>query len=874
LAIWLLCRRLPDEWRDFVVGDLQEEFATRRRHSRLAAYAWFWWQTMRVLAAPPRSRRVQEGRAMTEPLGQFRRDAWAMRTYRMLERLREDLRFATRLLLRHPMFFVVTRTVLALGVGATTAMFSVVNTTLLSPLEFREPSRLVMLEEQWPPRFPRFEAAPPDFLTWKEACRSYTAVAAFRPLFFTLNEGAFPERVAGMRVSANLTDLVGVSPILGRAFRDEEDAPGQNHVALLGYSLWQRSFGGDAGVIGRVVHMNGLPFTVIGVMPPAFRFPAEAEIWTPMGLTPEERKDGGHVLWAVGRLKPGVTAEQARAELDVVMKQLYPTTWRGRVISFDDYFVGADVRRALVVLFAAAGCLLLIACVNVVNLLLARQASRERELALRTSLGATRGRLLQQLVTETVLLSALGGALGLIVALVAVTLVRTWPWPGIYRLDQTTLDFRALTFAMAASAITGLVCGLFPALRWSRSQNTSHAGTRGAGSVRRTHIRTTLVIAEVAIAVVLLVGAGVLLKSLGRLLDVPLGFNPRHVLAVGMNLPPRSYSEPFRQVQFADRLLDRLAGVDGVEAVGVSTSSPLTGVTDVGIRFDGRPANSPLASGNANYFRVTPGYVRAMQIPLVRGRLFAEQDSATSPPVVLINETLARRFFPDEDPIGKRLDITGNTYMREIVGVVGDVKTEGVRAPVAPQVYEPFAQKPAGSFRVLLRTSMDPLQLAETVRKHVREIDDGQPVSTVRSMEDIVAGSLAHDRFPVFVLGGFAGLALILAAVGLYGVVAYFVTERTKEIGVRMALGARPREIQRVVVVQSLRMVLIGLGLGLAGAAIVAGVLKSLLFEVQPIDPTTMVVVAAVLGAVALMAAIVPARRAARVDPVVALRAE
>src|SRR5579864_1483193 len=291
-----------------------------------------------------------------------------------------------------------------------------------------------------------------------------------------------------MRVSANLTDLVGVSPILGRAFRDEEDAPGQNQVALLGYSLWQRQFGGDAGVIGRVVHMNGLPFTVIGVMPPAFRFPAEAEIWTPMGLTPQERKDGGHVLWAVGRLKPGVTVEQALAELDVVMKQLYPTTWRGRVISFDDYFVGADVRRALVVLFAAAGCLLLIACVNVANLLLARHAGRERELALRASLGATRGRILQQLVTETVLLSALGGALGLIFALVAVTLVRTWPWPGIYRLDQTALDFRALTFAMAASAITGLVCGLSPAFRWSQAQDTSRAGARGTGSVRHTRI--------------------------------------------------------------------------------------------------------------------------------------------------------------------------------------------------------------------------------------------------------------------------------------------------------------------------------------------------------------------------------------------------
>ena len=623
------------------------------------------------------------------------------------DRLREDLRFAARLLRRHPAFSAVTLTVLALGIGATTAMFSIVNSVLLRPLPFREPDRLVMLEDKWLPRFPRFEASPLDFLSWKEECKSYTDIAAFRPLFFNLSEGDLPERIAGMRVSANLPELLGISPILGRSFTGDEDAPGRNQVVLLGHGLWQRRFGADPGVIGRVVRMNGLPFTVVGVMPPAFRFPGEAEIWMPMGFTPDDLQSrNNHVLWAVGRLKPAVTPVQALAEMDILMTRLHPGNWRGRVVSFEDHYVG-DVRLALVVLFGAAGCLLLIACVNVANLLLARGAVREREMSVRASLGATRGRIVQQLLTETALLSLLGGALGLAFALGAITLVRTWPLPGIHRLEETTLDPLALVLAMAASIGTGVLCGLSPALRFSRPDlhDALKSGSRMAGSAGRTRIRNTLVIAEVALAVVLLVGAGLLLRSLWRLLDVPLGFNPQNVLAVSINLPRTIYREPVQQVQFAERLLDRLKGVPGVDAVGISSAFPLTGVTDVGIRFarPGIPDTGPGPGTTANYFRVTPGYLRVMQIPLIRGRLITEQDTATGPPVVLINETMARRFFPDEDPIGKRLDISGPTYMREIVGIVGDIKQESLRTPTPPQVYEPFAQKPGTTLHVLLR---------------------------------------------------------------------------------------------------------------------------------------------------------------------------
>ena len=788
------------------------------------------------------------------------------------DRLREDVRFAARLLRRQPAFTAVTLAVLALGIGATTVMFSIVNSVLLRPLPFREPDRLVMLENRWVPRFPRFEASPRDYLSWKEECQSYSDIAAFRNLVFNLTEGDLPERIAGLRVTANLTELLGVSPILGRSFRADEDAPGRNQVVLLGHGLWQRRFGADPGVVGRAVRMNGQAFTVVGVMPPGFRFPVEAEIWMPMGFTPADLQSrDNHVLWAVGRLKPNVTSQQALAEMDVLMTRLHPNSWRGRVISFQDHYIG-DVRLALGVLFGAAGCLLLIACVNVANLVLARGAAREREMSVRTSLGATRRRIVQQLLTETALLSLLGGALGLALAQAAITLVRTWPLPGIHRLEETSLDPLALVFTIGLSIGTGVLLGLSPALRLSRPNlhDALKAGGRAAGTRHRTRIGNWLVVAEVALSVVLLVGAGLLLRSLWRLLDVPLGFNPRQVLAVNISLPRAVYREPFQQLQFAEGLLDRLKNVPGVEAVGISTAVPLTSVVDVGIVFGG-----PARMGTtANYFQVTPAYLRVMQIPLIRGRLITEQDTATSPPVVLINETMARRFFPDEDPIGRRLDISGPTYMREIVGIVGDIKQESLKTPTPPQVYEPFAQKPGPAMRVLLRARSNPMHLVGTVRQEVRAIDSGQPISEALPMEEIVTRSLARDRFSALVLGAFACLALILAAVGLYGVVAYVVTQRTNEIGIRIALGADPRGIQRLVVFQSLRVVLIGLGLGLVGAIAVTGILRSLLYEVKPRDPMTFAVVTLLLVLVALAAAFIPARRAARVDPVLALRAE
>jgi putative ABC transport system permease protein len=791
-----------------------------------------------------------------------------------LERIRDDVFFAARLLRRYPAFSAATLIVLALGIGLTTTMFSVVNNVLIRPLPFHAPSGLVMLEEKWLPRFPRFQASPLDFLSWKDECRSYSDIAAFRPLFFNLTEGDLPERVAGVRVTANLPGLLGVSPVLGRVFRDDEDAPGRNQVALLGHGLWQRRFGADPAIVGRVVRMNGLPFTVVGVMPPAFRFPNEAEIWMPMGFAAEDLQSrGNHVVWGVGRLKPGVTIQQAQAEMDILMPRLHKDTWRGRVVSFEEHYVG-DVRLALGVLLAAAGCLLLIACVNVANLLLARGAGRAREMSLRNSLGATRGRIVQQLLTESTFLAVLGGALGLAIAYGALAVVRLWPWPGIYRLEETTLDPLAVVFAFGISIATSVFFGVVPSLRLSRPerQNELKGSGRVAGTAAATRARNALVIAEVALAVVLLVAAGLFVRNLSRLLDVPLGFNPDHVLAVSITLPRAAYPEPAQQIRFADDLVARLTNVPDVQAVGLSSAIPFAGAEDVGIRFDARTGD--LAGTTANYFRVTPDLMRVMEIPLVRGRLITDQDTATNPPVVLINETMARRFFPGEDPIGKRLDISGPTYMREIVGVVGDIKNENVRTPIPPQVYEPFAQKPGTTIRVMLRTRSNPLGMVDTVRRTVRSIDNAQPISDARELTDVVARSLTRDRFSVVVLATFAGLAMVVATVGLYGLIAYTVKQRTSEIGVRLALGAQPAGIERLVVKQCMQLVLVGLGLGLVGAILVTGGLSTLLYDVQPRDPMTFAVVALVQLLVGFVAGFVPARRAARVNPALVLRSD
>jgi putative ABC transport system permease protein len=800
------------------------------------------------------------------------REMWG---WSAVERLKQDLRYAVRILLRSPVFTSVALITLALGIGANTAIFSVVNGVLLRPLPFHDPDRLMMLDEKWLPRFPHFEATPKDFLSWREQSRAFDKIAAFEGVEFNLTGEDRPERISGSRVSANLPVLLGVKPILGRTFTPDEDTEGNDRVVLLSHGLWLRRFGGDPRVIGGAVRLNSVDFTIIGVMPPSFRFPRDADIWKPMGFATNDF-DGGHFIWAIGRLKPGVTREQAQAEMDLIMPRLQqPQVWSVNVFPVLDYYVG-EVRTALFVLLGAASFVLLIACVNVANLLLARGSVRQKEISLRASLGAGRGRIVQQLLTESLLLSLAGGVLGVLVASAGISAVKKLSLASIPRLNEATVDYPVLLFTLALCSLTGLLFGLLPALRLSGGdlQASLKAEGRITGAEMRTRVRSALVVSEVALALMLMAGAGLLLKSFERLLEVRPGFNPEKVLTTTINLPTAGYREPYQQMEFVNRLLDRLGSLPDVHQAAVSAGLPFAGVSDAGIRIDGRPIGTPESGTTANYYRVTPLYFQAMGIPLIRGRVFTERDIAPRPPVVIINATMAKRFFANDDPIGKRLDIAGPTYLREIVGVVGDVKQAGLKASIPPQVYEPFFQKPASSFNVVVRGLGDTMHLADGIRLEVLSVDKYQPVSNLRTMEEIVTSSVTQDRFSAILLGLFAFLALVLAAVGIYGVVAYSVARRTHEIGIRIALGAREPGILKLVLGQSLRLALLGVGIGLVTSVLLTRFMASLLYEVTATDPVIFVAVSAILLSVALTAAFVPARRASRVDPMVALRYE
>ncbi|HWF48901.1 MAG TPA: ABC transporter permease [Bryobacteraceae bacterium] len=793
----------------------------------------------------------------------------------LLEQLWQDLRYAARTLRRSPGFAFTAMLALALGIGANTATFSAVNSVILRPLPFRDPGRLMMLDEKWLPRFPHFEATPGDFLSWREQSRAFEGIAAFVGVAFNLTGGDRPERISGARVSANLPAVLGVKPVLGRSFTREEDTAGNDRVVLLGYRLWQQHFAGDSGVIGMAIRLNDIDYTIIGVMPPTFRFPHDTEIWKPMGFTRTDF-NGDHFIWAIGRLKQGITRNQAQAEMDLIMPRLQrPQVWSANVFPVLDYYVG-QVKTALYVLLGAAGFLLLIACANVANLLLARGSAREKEISLRTSLGAGRGRIIQQLLTESLLLSLIGGALGLLLAFGTTVALKRFSLASIPRLDEVTVDHWVLMFTLSLSSLTGFLFGLSPALRLTRVDlhDSLKAGSRIAGAVMRTDLRTILAISEVAFALVLLTGAGLLLKSFWHLLEVRPGFNPENVLTTTINLPTARYREPYRQVQFVRQLIARLESLPEVRQAAVSDGLPFSDAADVGIRFDGRSIGAPDSGTTANYYRVTPRYFRAIAIPLIRGRFFTTRDAATAQPVTIINETMAKKFFPNEDPIGKRLDISGPTYLREIVGVVGDVKQSGLKASIPPQVYEAFLQKPSNSFTVVVRTLGDPMRLAEEVRRQVQTIDREQPISNIRTMEDVVGSTMTQDRMSTLLLGLFASLALVLAAVGVYGVIAYSVAQRTHEIGIRIALGAHQSGILKLVLVQSFRVVLIGVGLGLVASLLLTRLMTALLYDVKATDPVIFVGVSAVLLSVALIAAFIPAWRASRFDATVALRYE
>ncbi|RPI25443.1 MAG: ABC transporter permease [Acidobacteria bacterium] len=805
-----------------------------------------------------------------------------------MEQLLRDIRHGARMLAGSPGFSLIAILALALGIGANTAIFTVVNAVLLRPLPFKDADRMVQIWGSNPSKgVPFHNVFHSDVCEWRKQSQSFEAMSAAAPGSTNLVLGEQPERIDTWRVNACFFPMLGVKPQRGRAFSAEEDRPGAAPVAVMSNALWQRRFGSDPKIVGKSILLDGTPHTVIGVLPAKFQFTGRTiDLFTPVAASETRGGPGDFTVTVFARLKPGVSVEQSQAELNTVGRRL--EQFRGtlgnhpRVWGLRD-FVVRDMRASLIVLLAAVGLVLLIACTNVANLLLARAGMRQRELALRTALGASRARIIRQLLTESAMLGLAGGAAGILVAYAGVRSLLALVPDRFPLLSDASIDLRVLAFTLAVSLVTGIVFGLAPALVSSRRQALNDAlkeGGRGSGeSMSRARLRSTLVVTEVALALVLLIGAGLMIRSFLGLSRVNPGFNPKGVLTASITLPRSHYKEPGQRVEFLRKLFAELRAVPGVQAAGATTCLPLTQHnTGTGLVIEGRPVPPPTEIPLVWFRIVNADYFRAMQIPLIRGRVFREEDQK-GPPVALINETLARRFFPNEDPVGKRFTngiprTDPPTTWITIVGVVGDLRHKGLDEPADAELFWPYQQLAPGVLAVVVRTNAEAEKFAPLLRKAVARIDKDQPVSQIRSMEEILDRSIATQRLSVILLGIFAGLALTLAAVGIYGVISFSVTRRTQEIGVRMTLGAKAGDVIRMVMGQALVLTVLGVAIGLAAAFALTRFLGSLLFGVTATDPLVLTGVSVLLIVIAALASYLPARRAASVDPLVALRYE
>jgi len=794
-----------------------------------------------------------------------------------------DLRYALRLLLARPGFSTVAILTLALGIGATTAIFTVVDAVLLRPLPFRDADRLaqVRITGRKGGIFPLPDT---DFLAWRALNRTADAVAVFDTDPATLTGGAAPEQMTAARVTDRFFDFFGARAVVGRVFEEGDDKPGAVKTAVLSHALWQRRFHGDPSVVGRAIAIDGEMHTVVGVMPPSFRYPdADTQVWRVLTMEPPKRR-GPFYSWGVARLKPGIGASEIRANLEAVssaMKRQYPgpADWAMTAIPLQEAIVG-DVRAILYALLGAVGFLLLIATANVANLLLARAASRDREIAVRGALGAARGRIVAQLVTESVVLALVAGAAGLAIAWWGTkALVATAP-AGIPRLEEVRMNAAAFSFTFGIASVCGLLFGLAPAMRASRMplvETLKDGGRGGAGSGHR-RAQRTLVVSEIALALVLSIGAGLMIRSFAALQRVSPGFEPSHLLTFSLS-PSAQYNTRAKLLAFYTTLVQRLEALPEVRAVGLTVSLPphLLSMTD-----NFTPEGMTLAPNESAplgpLLFVSERYFTALGTPLVRGRFFTERDDRDAPAVVIVNETLARQYYPGVDPVGKRIKNGGperpNNAWMTIVGVVGDVKYSGLDAPPEPTVYMPFRQAVNTTQWIVIRTTADPRSLATAARTIVAALDKDLPISRLSTMDELMAASVAPPRFRTTLVAVFAAIGLLLAAIGIYGVMAYAVSERTHEIGVRAALGADRGDVLRLVLGEAAILAAAGVGIGLAGAMATTRLMRALLFNVEPTDAATFAGVSAVLIVAALVASYVPARRAVRVDPMIALRYE
>lgn len=812
-----------------------------------------------------------------------------------METLLQDLRYGFRMLTKKPGFTIVAVLALALGIGANSAIFSVVNTVLLRPLPFKSPNQLMIVWEDGSRYgFPKDTPAPANFIDWRDQNQVFESMAAVASSTFNLTGTGEPEKIEGLRMSANFFPLLGVEPLLGRSFLSEEDQPGASRVVIMNYGLWQRRFGSDPDIVGKPLTLNDQAYTVVGVMPKEFRFPdpfqasgEENALYVPIAFSSEEASTrGGHYLIVYARAKAGVTVEQAQAEMTTIagrLEQQYPETnmsLGATVVSLQEQLVG-DIKPALLILLGAVAFVLLIACANVANLLLARAATRQKEIALRTALGASRARLVGQFLTESVLLAGLGGVVGLLFAVLGLKFLTTLIPPNLSQAKAISIDASVLGFTFIVSLLTGVIFGLAPALQASKP-NLNEAlkeGGKGTSGGGRSRLRNLLVVSEVALALVLLVGAGLMINSFFRLRNVNPGFNPKNLLTMNVVLPRSKYPNRARRTAFYNEVLQRVESLPGVESAGVITNLPLTFKgNNSGVTIEGRPEppadQIPIVISRV----VSYGYFRTMGIALSKGREFDGQDRADTRASIIVSESTARTFWPDEDPIGKRLKLgryNSDDPWMSVVGVVKDVRQFELDVDPKPQVYFTYTQMPDFAPRdLVVRTSSDPLQLAAAVRNEVWAVDKDQPVSNVSTMEAILADSVARERFNMLLLAIFAAVALALAAVGIYGVMSYSVTQRTHEIGVRMALGANRSDVLKLVVGQGVKLVSVGVAIGLASAFALTRVMESLLFGVSATDPATFAVISIVLVAAAMLASYIPARRATKVDPMIALRYE
>jgi putative ABC transport system permease protein len=815
------------------------------------------------------------------------REMWG---WNSIETLWQDIRYGLRQLRRNAGFTIVAVFVLALGIGTNTAIFSVVNTVLLRPLPYKDADRLVTVWSYNRSRgFNTDQVSPLDFADWRSENRVFESMAASTEAEYTLTGAAEPALIIAYAFSADYYHVLGVQPLLGRTFLPEESQPGKNRVTVLSYGFWQHRFGGDRSLLGKTITLDGAPYTVVGIMPPSFQYPSFTELWTPLTATPVPANNRAYrYLRVMARLKPGVTIQQAQTEMNTIASRLaheYPKTNKDEdatnLISLRQTISG-DIRPTLLVLFCAVGFVLLIACVNVANLLLAWAAGRQREVAVRAALGASRPRLVRQFLTESVLLGLSSGALGVPLAFwIVQALVAMFPAAifniSIPHVEKIAVDGRVLGFALAVSLLTGLTFGLIPALQASHAETNESLKDSGrilTASARGRHLRNTLVVAEVALSVILLIAAGLTLKSLAHLLASYPGFSPKHVLTMRVLLPDYKYKTDAQRIAFSNQALNGIKSLPGVKAAGTVTFLPLSGWyggRTVSLEGQSTPENQqPMAIWGS----VTPDYFRALGIPLLKGRFFKDGDDQGMPPVAIISRSLARQIAPIADPVGKRINVQGLKSAVEVVGVVGDVHQQGITSEMTSEIYLPFSQTPMWIICFAIRTASNPLNLTKAAEGAIWAVDKDQSIGYIMPMDELAAESLAPHRVATLLLGGFAALALLLAAVGIYGVIAYAAAQRTHEIGIRIALGARRSDVLKMIVGQGLTLVLVGVGIGIAGALALTRFLASLLYGIKPTDPLTFVAVSLLLTCVALMACYIPARRATKVDPMVALRHE